>query len=173
MQIIRLIITCLSLSIALFLFGHANAIDLGDLPGASSEILEKGTQVLPGGESATGVVPVATSATGLIGQLMQQLGVNQRQAEVGTGALFQLAKPRMSAENFTVLTNVVPEMPDLLAAAPPPSPLGGGGMAATFLESGLKPEMVQKFIHVMVQYVEGGGGGSVAAALKSALMGGM
>ena len=46
-------------------------------------------------------------------------------------------------------------------------------MAATFLEIGLKPEMVQKFIPTIVQYVESSGGSTVAAALKSALMGGM
>lgn len=172
MKTIGLINTCFSLGIALFLSGHANAIDLGDLPGAS-ETLEKGTQVLPSGEAATTAVPAETSATGLTKQLMQQLGVNQRQAEAGAGALFQLAKPRMSEEDFSALTNAVPEMPNLLAVAPPPSPLGGGGMAATFLEIGLKPEMVQKFIPAMVQYVEGSGGSTVATALESALMGGM
>lgn len=172
MKTIRLITTCFSLSIVLFLSGHANAIDLGDLPGAS-ETLEKGTQVLPGGEAVTPPVPAATPATGLTKQLMQQLSVNQRQAEAGAGTLFQLAKPRMSAKDFTALTDAVPEIPHLLAAAPPASPLGGGGLAATFLEIGLKPEMVQEFIPVMVQYVEGSGGSTIAAALKSALMGGM
>ncbi len=172
MKTIRLISACFSLSIALFLFGHANAIDLGELPSAS-ETLEQGTQVLPGGEAAKTAVPAEIPATGLTKQLMQQLGVNQRQAEAGAGALFQLAKPKMSAEDFTALTEAVPEIPHLLTVAPPPSPLGGGGMAATFLEIGLKPEMVQKFIPVMVQYVEGSGGSTVAAALKSALMGGM
>lgn len=87
--------------------------------------------------------------------------------------MFQLAKSRMSAGDFTALSDSVPEMPALLSAAPAPSPIGGGGMAATFLQLGLTPDMVQKFIPVVVQYVQGSGGSAVAGALQSALMGGM
>jgi hypothetical protein len=60
-----------------------------------------------------------------------------------------------------------------MTVAPPPSPLGGAGMTATFLEMGMKPEMVKNFIPTIVQYVESSGGSAVAAALKSALMSGM
>lgn len=172
MKTIRWITACFFLAFVLFLATHVNAFDVTDLPGAS-EALQKGTQVLPAGEAATSAELAATAATGLTGELMEELGVTQRQAEAGAGALFQLAKPRLSKENFAALGQVVPEMEELLAAAPPPSPLGGGGMAATFLEIGLEPEMVQKFIPIMVQYVEDSGREAVAAALKSALMGGM
>lgn len=172
MKTIRLLNVSFALSIALFLSSHVHAIDLGDLSGAT-DTLQQGTQMLEGGGTATTAVPAAASGSGLTGLLMQQLGVTQPQAEGGAGALFQLAKSRMSSGDFTALSNSVPEMQGLLAAAPAASPLGGGGMAATFLQIDLKPDMVQKFVPIMVQYVEGSGGGTVAAALKSALMGGM
>lgn len=172
MQAIKMSKICFSLSFALLLASHVYAVDLGDLSGAAGT-LQKGTQLLEAGEAATTAAPAATSGTGLTGLLMQQLGITQPQAEGGAGALFQLAKSRMSADDFAAVSNSVPEMEGLLSAAPAPSPLGGGGMAATFLEVGLKPDMVQKFIPVMLQYVEGSGGSAVAAALKSALMGGM
>jgi hypothetical protein len=47
------------------------------------------------------------------------------------------------------------------------------GMAGSFQQLGLAPDMVQKFIPIVVQYVQGTGGSSVASALQSALMGGM
>jgi hypothetical protein len=172
MKTIRLLGACISLSMLLSLASPAYAVDLGDLSGAAGT-LQKGKQVLEAGGATSTVVPGATSGTGLTGLLMQQLGVTQPQAEGGAGALFQLAKSRMSAGNFTALSNSVPEIPALLAAAPAASPIGEGGMAGTFLQLGLTPDMVQKFIPIVVQFVENSSGGTVAAAFKSALMGGM
>jgi hypothetical protein len=205
MKTIRWLNACFTLSIALFLASHVYAVDLGDLSGAAGTVQE-GAQVLQAGEAATTAVPATTSGTGLIGLLMQQLGVTQPQAEGGAGALFQHAKSRMSAGDFTTLSNSVPDMQGLLAAAPAsssaPTPaagagaVGGGGMmgdlagmaagnlpgmpagnlpgmAGSFQQLGLAPDMVQKFIPIVVQYVQGTGGSSVASALQSALMGGM
>jgi hypothetical protein len=195
MKTIRWLNACFTLSIALFLASHVYAVDLGDLSGAAGTVQE-GAQVLQAGEAATTAVPATTSGTGLIGLLMQQLGVTQPQAEGGAGALFQHAKSRMSAGDFTTLSNSVPDMQGLLAAAPAPvsapaasaGAVGGGGMmgdlagmaagnlpgmAGSFQQLGLAPDMVQKFIPIVVQYVQGTGGSSVASALQSALMGGM
>jgi hypothetical protein len=195
MKTIRWLNACFTLSIALFLTSHVHAVDLGDLSGAAGTV-QKGAQVLQAGEAATTAVPATTSGTGLIGLLMQQLGVTQPQAEGGAGALFQHAKSRMSAGDFTTLSNSVPDMQGLLAAAPASSSVpaagagavGGGGMmgdlagmaagnlpgmAGSFQQLGLAPDMVQKFIPIVVQYVQGTGGSSVASALQSALMGGM
>jgi hypothetical protein len=195
MKTIRWLNACFTLSIALFLTSHVHAVDLGDLSGAAGTV-QKGAQVLQAGEAATTAVPATTSGTGLTGLLMQQLGVTQPQAEGGAGALFQHAKSRMSAGDFTTLSNSVPDMQGLLAAAPASSSVpaagagavGGGGMmgdlagmaagnlpgmAGSFQQLGLAPDMVQKFIPIVVQYVQGTGGSSVASALQSALMGGM
>lgn len=205
MKAIRWLSACFTLSIALFLTSHVYAVDLDDLSGAAGTV-QKGAQVLQAGEAATTAVPATTSGTGLIGLLMQQLGVTQPQAEGGAGTLFQHAKSRMSAGDFTTLSNSVPDMQGLLAAAPAPvsapapaagaGAVGGGGMmgdlagmaagnlpgmpagnlpgmAGSFQQLGLAPDMVQKFIPIVVQYVQGTGGSSVASALQSALMGGM
>jgi hypothetical protein len=193
MKTIRWLNACFTLSIALFLTSHVYAVDLGDLSGAAGTV-QKGAQVLQAGEAATTAVPATTSGTGLTGLLMQQLGVTQPQAEGGAGALFQHAKSRMSAGDFTTLSNSVPDMQGLLTAAPAPASapaagaVGGGGMmgdlagmaagnlpgmAGSFQQLGLAPDMVQKFIPIVVQYVQGTGGSSVASALQSALMGGM
>lgn len=194
MKTIRWLNACFTLSIALFLASHVHAVDLGDLSGAAGTV-QKGAQVLQAGEAATTTVPATTSGTGLTGLLMQQLGVTQPQAEGGAGALFQHAKSRMSAGDFATLSNSVPGMQGLLAAAPATAPsapaagvVGGGGMmgdlagmaagnlpgmAGSFQQLGLAPDMVQKFIPIVVQYVQGTGGSSVASALQSALMGGM
>ena len=47
------------------------------------------------------------------------------------------------------------------------------GIAGAFQQLGLAPDMVQKFIPVITQFVQGNGGGAVTSALQSALMGGL
>lgn len=169
MKTIKLLSLCFSLGIVLFLAGHTYAFDLGDVPG-SSEALQQGKELLQG-ESA--VTPGSTEGSGLTEVLMQQFGVTQQQAEGGAGALFQLAKSRMPARNFSALSHSVPDMQNLLAAAPANGTLGSGGMAGTFRQLDLSPDMVQKFIPTIVQYVKDTGGSALATSLQSALMGGM
>jgi len=188
MKRIKLLTVYSLLTVIIFLGANSYAADLSDLTGATG-ILQQGTQA---GQAATAVVP--SSTTGLSGLLMQQLGVTQPQAEGGAGALFQLAKSKMSIDDFTALGNSVPDMQGLLAAAPVANAVGGGsaagnlasmagnlsgadgnlvGLASSFQQLGLAPDMVQKFIPIVMQYVQGNGGGAVAGALQSALMGGM
>ena len=169
MKTIKLLSLCFSLGIVLFLAGHAYAIELGEVPG-SSKALQQGKQHLQGESSVT---PGPTEGSGLTEILMQQLGVTQQQAEGGAGALFQLAKSRMPARNFSALSKSVPDMQNLLAAAPANDTLGGGGMAGLFRQLDLSPDMVQKFIPTIVQYVKDTGGSALATSLQSALMGGM
>jgi hypothetical protein len=169
MKTIKLLSLCFSLGIMLFLAGHAYAIDLGDVPG-SSEVLQQGKQHLQG-EGA--VTPDPMEGSRLTEVLMQQLGVTQQQAEGGAGALFQLAKSRMPARNFAALSNSVPDMQNLLAAAPANGTLGSGGMAGIFRQLDLSPDMVQKFIPTIVEYVQNTSGSALATSLSSALMGGM
>lgn len=187
MKRIKLLTVYSLLTAIIFLAANSYAADLNDLTGAAG-ILQQGTQA---GQAATAVAP---STTGLTGLLMQQLGVTQPQAEGGAGALFQLAKSKMSTGDFTALGNSVPDMQGLLAAAPVANTVGSGsmtgnltsmagnlggadgnlvGLASSFQQLGLAPDMVQKFIPIVMQYVQGNGGGAVAGALQSALMGGM
>jgi len=188
MKRIKLLTGYSLLGVAIFLATNSYAADLNDLTGTAG-ILQQGTQA---GQAAAAAVP--SSSTGLTGLLMQQLGVTQPQAEGGAGALFQLAKSKMSTSDFTALGNSVPDMQGLLAAAPVANAVGSGsmtgnlasmagdlggadgnlvGLASSFQQLGLPPDMVQKFIPIVMQYVQGNGGGAVAGALQSALMGGM
>ncbi|SDX67105.1 DUF2780 domain-containing protein [Nitrosomonas halophila] len=168
MKTVKLLMAGFSLSTTISLADHLHAFDLDTLSDTGG-VLQQGERILQGGDAAT----AATSSTGLTEVLMQQLGVTQQQAQGGAGALFQLAESRMSAKDFTALSNSIPDMQSLLGAAPAAGVLGSGGMAGTFLQLGLTPDMVQKFIPTIVQYVEGTGGSALATALRSALMGGM
>lgn len=155
-------------------------------------VLQQSTEAIQAPTTVMGSVP---SSDGLIGLLMQQLGVSQAQAEGGTGALLQLAKSKMSPGDFTTLGNSIPNMQNIIAAAPAmnTSELGGVtkslagmtgnnipsansgmlGIASAFQQLGLAPDMVQKFIPVITQFVQGNGGGAITSALQSALMGGL
>lgn len=177
----------------LTLTGCANSVNLADTSGTAGA-LQKAPQSAVA--QATGNVTGASSlpsSNGLVGLLMQQLGVTQAQAEGGTGALLQLAQSKMSPGDFTNLGNSIPNMQSIMAAAPsmntsglnvPKSLAGmtGGnlpgtsdmlGIAGAFQQLGLAPDMVQKFIPIITQFVQGNGGSAVTSALQSALMGGL
>lgn len=119
----------------------------------------------------------------LIGSLTKDLSITPAQATGGAGALFGLAKSKLSAVDFTKISKAVSGMDGLLKAAPKPksnSPLdslesslpgGAGGLASvasSFKSLGLSPEMAQKFVPVLTQYVQNKGGASVASLLAGA-----
>jgi len=123
----------------------------------------------------------------LIGQLTKTLSVTPDQASGGAGALFGLAKSRLSADDFGKVAAVVPGMDGLIKSAPPASknsavsglsalggslPGGLGGLASvagSFKKLGLSPEMATKFAPVMVEFVKSKGGANVASLLSGAL----
>jgi hypothetical protein len=126
----------------------------------------------------------ATGSSGLIGQLTKGLAVTPTQAKGGAGALFSLAKSRLSPAEFTQVASAVPGMKGLLSAAPvasKPSELsslegelpGHLGTLATVAEAfhklGLSPEMAAKFVPVMTKFVESRGGSTTASLLEKAL----
>src|SRR3982750_524196 len=106
----------------------------------------------------------------LIGQLTQQLSITPKQAAGGAGALFGLAKSKLSTDQFGQIANVVPGMDGLLKAAPKttksgasattdtlgqlagalPGGLGGiASLAGSFKSLGLSPDMVTKMVPVV------------------------
>ena len=131
------------------------------------------------------VAPSATSSSSeLVGQLTEGLSISRKQARGGAGALFALAKSRLSAEEFSKLSSAVPGMNGLLKAAPAlaehselssleNSLPGGMGRIAqvgeAFHKLGLSPEMAGKFVPVMTKFVEVKGGLSTASVLEKAL----
>ena len=124
----------------------------------------------------------------IIGVLINQLGITEDQAKGGAGAIFNLVKDKISDADFNGLAAVVPEMDELLAAAPEggglagaigglTSILGGGAeklgglatLAGSFDKLGLDMDMVAKFVPVIMSFVESKGGESLKNILKEVL----
>jgi Protein of unknown function VcgC/VcgE (DUF2780) len=124
------------------------------------------------------------SGSGLVSQLSKGLSVTPTQARGGAGALFALAKTRLTADEFGKVSSAVPGMSSLLKAAPAvgghselsslESALPGGTghlaeVAEAFHKLGMSPEMAGKFVPVMTKYVKSRGGLSTASLLEKAL----
>lgn len=124
----------------------------------------------------------------LVGLLTKNLGVTDQQAEGGAGAIFNSAAQQMSAEDFAKVSDAMPEVGSLIAAAPAADTgsgtLGGlsstlsksgGGMASladlagSFSKLGLSSDMVGKFIPIVLEYAQAQGGDEIAGLLKMAL----
>jgi hypothetical protein len=133
-------------------------------------------------EAQTSVAPTAGSSSQLVGQLTKQLSITRPQARGGAGALFALAKSRLSADEFGKVSAAVPGMKGLLKAAPAehselstlesslPGNIGRTAeVAEAFHQLGLSPEMAGKFVPVMTKFVESKGGMSTASLLEKAL----
>lgn len=145
---------------------------------------QTGRDVIQTGTATAAAVPATRTA--LTDSLVNQLGVTQQQAVGGAGAIFQAAKANMTEQAFAGLSQSVPGMSDMLAAAPQVSqPLTGaaamlgragdtvGTMAsltASFQQLNLSPNMVNQFIPVVVDYVSTTSGQATSRALSSALM---
>ncbi|MGO9125016.1 MAG: DUF2780 domain-containing protein [Terriglobales bacterium] len=125
-----------------------------------------------------------SSNSELVGQLSKGLSITRPQARGGAGALFALAKTRLSEDEFSKVSAAVPGMSGLLKAAPAPAehselsslesslPGNMGRMAEVaeaFHKLGLSPEMAVKFVPVMTKFVESKGGLSTASLLEKAL----
>jgi len=126
----------------------------------------------------------ASASPGLIGELTKELGATPEQAAGAAGALFGIAKSKLSPEDFSQVSSAVPGMDLLLKAAPSSSlgPVGitgppsagsaaGGlaGAASAFTKLGLKPDMVSKAVPILTSYVTKSGGANVGSLLANAL----
>jgi hypothetical protein len=120
----------------------------------------------------------------LVGDLTKGLSITPHQATGGAGALFGLAKSRLSPADFSKIAAVVPGMGSFLKAAPATSHKGGlssltsslpsslSGLesaASAFQKLGLSPEMVSKFVPILTSFVQSKGGAGVASLLSGAL----
>jgi hypothetical protein len=126
-----------------------------------------------------------TASPELVGELVKETGVTPKQAQVAAGALFGVARSKLSVADFGKVAGVVPGMDGLLKAAAPPDPKmaavaalagsAGGGigtMAAavsTMSKLGLKPDTIAKMTPALVKVVQGKGGADVGALLAGAL----
>jgi len=145
------------------------------------------------GKAGSGLSGLASAAP-LIGLLSDDLGVNGAQAAGGAGALLGLAQSQLGEDDFGSIVDSVPgvmalidtkpkqeESSDLLGAAS--SLLGGGGgssgqilgalgLADTFESLGLDAGMVERFMPLVLSYVQGKGGDKVGGMLAGVFGGG-
>jgi hypothetical protein len=124
----------------------------------------------------------------LLNQLTQNLGVNDDQAKGGAGLIFKMVKDKLGEGDFAKVAEAVPGMSDMLGAAPAEgglggaiggltSALGGGagklgdlaGLAGGFSKLGLDPEMIGKFVPIILTFVKGKGGDVVGNLLEGVL----
>ena len=140
---------------------------------------------LDAGQKTSGSMAAAAAKANpeLIDALSKEIGATPEQAAGAAGALFGLAKSRLSADEFSQVSNAVPGMDSLLSAAPAVGAVGtagalsqaagsAGGLASAasaFSKLGLKPDMVSKAIPVLTSFVTKSGGANVANLLAGAL----
>jgi len=125
----------------------------------------------------------ANASPELIGQLTKGLSITPAQASGGAGALFGLAKNRLSADDFSKVAANVPGIENLIKSAPPapknsglsslgnsvPGGLGAlSAVAGPFKKLGLSPDMAAKFVPILTQFVGSKGGSGVASLLAGA-----
>jgi len=125
----------------------------------------------------------AKASPELVSALGKELSVTPEQAAGAAGALFGVAKSRLSATDFGTVSAAVPGMDALLKAAPSGGAVGTsgalskiGGSAAglatatsAFKSLGISPDLVSKAIPVLTSFVSSKGGANVAGLLAGAL----
>lgn len=120
----------------------------------------------------------------LVGQLTKGLSITPQQANGGAGLLFAIAKSRLSPEDFDKLAAAVPGMDGFLKAAPSMSddkdltdltsslPEDWGSVvtaAMGFQKLGLSPAMIEKFLPILLSFIEGKGGKDIAGILSKVM----
>lgn len=83
---------------------------------AAGQAAQSGSQVMQSGTAAAQGMNVGQMS--LTDTLTRQLGISQHQALGGAGAIFQAAQGNMDPQSFTTLSQSVPEMDQMLDAAP-------------------------------------------------------
>jgi hypothetical protein len=140
---------------------------------------------------------------GLVDLLVSQLGVTSEQATGGSGAIFNLARERLTPEQFSGIADAVPGIDTMLSAAPAAGETaeesGGVGsvtemlseatgstssrseeagdsmgnlssLVGPFGQLGMSPDMVQKFVPIVLDYVNSQGGANAMQLLQGALL---
>ena len=125
----------------------------------------------------------AKASPELVDALSKEIEATPEQAAGAAGALFGVAKSRLTPDEFAQVAKAVPGMDSLLSAAPAPGPTGTAGAvsqlggaatglataASAFSKLGLKPDMVSKAIPILTSFVGKSGGADVASLLTGAL----
>lgn len=124
--------------------------------------------------------------------LVDNLGVDEGQAKGGAGVLFKLAQQHLGGGDFAQVESAIPEVGELIGAAPEE---GGGllgglssmassfgidtGMLGTLAEAaggfdklGLDSGMIGKFLPLVLEFAQERGGDGLVEILRGVLSGG-
>lgn len=172
--------------LALSVIGCASNGGSQNIMDSAEQTAQSGSQITQSG--ATAAQGIGASQMSLSDTLTRQLGISQNQALGGSGAIFKAAQGNMNPQDFTTLSQSVPEMNDMLSAAPASdsiSSMAGGvssmmggsdttlnstaSLASSFQQLNLSPDMIGKFMPIVTDYVKNSGGQVAADLLQSAL----
>lgn len=124
----------------------------------------------------------------LVGLLVSQLGVQQNQAAGGAGLLLKLAQSKLGGD-FSKISAVIPDAQKLISSTPK-DPVGGGlmglagslasslggakagqlaALAGGFGQLKLTPDMIGKFVPVLLSFAKSKGGADVMQLLAGVL----
>ncbi len=125
----------------------------------------------------------------LLSYLTESLGVTRDQARGGAGLIMRLAKERLEAGEFSQIAQSVPNIEGLIKAAPKVSgtakalddlsrPQVSGAsnvqnlasLTAGFNKLGLDTSVVERFVPVVLSYVESQGGNTTRTILEKLLL---
>ena len=119
-------------------------------------------------------------------RISEQLGVTREQAAGGAGILLQVARDRLSPDEFVTIADSIPAISDIILKAPwfetpPPrrllpqlSRLLGGlgslaGVKSLFAKLGLPKASIRQFVKVLTHFFQEKAGPEVEALLLRAL----
>jgi len=146
-----------------------------------------------GCSTITEKVKPATNNSELVNNLTQKLGVSNEQATVGAGAILSQAKAKLSPEDFSKVSKSMPESDSLIKASSKQKSMmsklgmedklsentsmssndkstgGLGALAGSFGALGLSPDMIGKFMPVILGYAKEKGGDSVMGLLQGVI----
>lgn len=131
--------------------------------------VEKASEMAPPTVSKDTAAETAGAVTQLLPLVTGTLGVTERQARGGLGAIFQASKSVLEPADFALIGQYVPEMDQLMAEAPATNNMMGGalqmagigasGTAAAnllsqFNDLGLGTDMIMKYSQLTSDYLK-------------------
>jgi Protein of unknown function VcgC/VcgE (DUF2780) len=155
-----------------------------DLLNSASNAVDTASDVVEAANTSETQVAQATNtdmvstAKELLPAITQNLGVTDQQASGGLGSLFQLAQTTLSEGDFTSISDAVPNMQDLLSAAPEvtgEAAEGGSGLVGNLMNTasqysdtvktantvmqqfealGLDPAMIPQYVQVINNFLQ-------------------
>ncbi|MDC0068703.1 DUF2780 domain-containing protein [Gammaproteobacteria bacterium] len=111
----------------------------------------------------------ANAGLGLMPKVVKALGVTEKQAKGGLGAIFIAARAALAPEDYKLISDAIPNIDSYVAAAPPANQLVGDAMnllggspkaaavanlATQFNDLGLGADMIAGFSQQAIEFVK-------------------